>query len=492
VRNAVGSIREGGGTDIMAGVQAMADVLPGEPSQTKHAILLTDGGADPTGIPQLVERLFTEEGVTLSTIGVGRDAADFLDDLAALGGGRYHFAADPSQVPQIYAEETSLATRAYIVEETFFPDLVKSSRILEGITAVPALYGYVATSARNNANLILQSDKTDPILAEWKYGLGTVVAFTSDATGRWAKEWVQWEQFTEFWLNVVSFAESQPVTSQAGFTIQNNGETAILQIDARDEQSGGYLNGQILTANILSPTGEKFTVQLRQTAPGRYTGEFVPGNEGSYQISVTAGSGETLQRITNFGWVYGYSPEYAQLEADPNALLRVAASANGRIAGPEAATIFAHTLTAPGIRQPLWPVLLAIALFLLPFDIAIRRLVITRRDLIQLREWLFRPLRPSPEPVAAARSERMETLLTVRERASSDRRKPGGQRNPSTPGSQKPTDDAQKPALVLPPQSPAADTRHKPANRPEEKTPEKPGRGDSVSELLKNKRIKKP
>lgn len=490
VRNAVGSIREGGGTDILAGVQAMARVLPGEPSQTKHAILLTDGGADPTGIPELVEDLFGNEGVTLSTIGVGRDAASFLDDLAQIGGGRYHYAANPSQIPQIYAEETSLATRAYIVEETFFPTLVTSSPILEEISALPALYGYVATSARANSQTILQSAQEDPILAEWNYGLGKVVAFTSDATGRWAKEWVKWDGFARFWLNAVSFVENQPVASQANATVLENGETAVLQVDVRDDQSGGYLNSEEMTATILNPDGSKQTIQLQQTAPGRYVSEFLPTNEGSYQITVTTRRGEDVQRVANFGWVYGYSPEYGQLEPDPDALLRVAAAADGRLlVSADPATLFAHTLDAPGVRQPLWPLLLAVALFLLPFDIAIRRLVITRRDLALLGQWILRPLRRKEAPSPVVRSEQMENLINVRQRIQSGQNHPGWKsRTDGKPATQA----SEKPPLVLTKPPSQITKPGQVQSMPEKKVEGQPEREDSVGKLLKSKRTKKP
>ena len=96
VANAIGGIQIGGGTDIYAGLLAMSKVLPNDPAKVKHVILLTDGGADITGIPELVEKLYKENGITLSTVGVGNDAAPFLKDLAALGGGRYHFTNNAS------------------------------------------------------------------------------------------------------------------------------------------------------------------------------------------------------------------------------------------------------------------------------------------------------------------------------------------------------------------------------------------------------------
>src|SRR5512138_1481838 len=81
VIGAIGTIRADGGTDILAGLQAMANVLPNDPAKVKHVILLTDGGADPAGIPALVQRLYQENGITLSTVGVGNDAAPYLEQL---------------------------------------------------------------------------------------------------------------------------------------------------------------------------------------------------------------------------------------------------------------------------------------------------------------------------------------------------------------------------------------------------------------------------
>src|SRR4029453_17867344 len=38
----------------------------------------------------------------------------------------------------------------------------------------------------------------DPLLAQWQYGLGRSVAWTSDSTGRWAADWVGWNGFNRF------------------------------------------------------------------------------------------------------------------------------------------------------------------------------------------------------------------------------------------------------------------------------------------------------
>ena len=426
VAAAIGSIREGGGTDIMAGVQAMSKVLPGDPAKVKHVILLTDGGADPAGIPELVKKLNAENGITLSTVGVGQDAAPFLKDLAALGGGRYHFAANPASIPSIFTEETTLATRAYIVEETFFPKLVNSSPILGGITTIPQTYGYVATSAKELAQVILKSEKDDPILATWQYGLGRSVAFTSDATGRWGRDWVAWPNYASFWAQAVRYTlgDSSNTALEMKVVLDDTSKQAHLTLDARS-RSGGFLNGYQIKANVVGPGGETQAVTLRQIAPGRYEAYFDPKEQGVYLLRFdgqpeNGGTGQSFAQ-TN-GWTLSYSPEYRRIESDPDLLLRLATSTGGKLATAKPADVFLHNLQATSAASyPLWPWLLLLAAILLPLDVASRRLILTRQDWSRFGEALKTRLTRKPA-APVAQSAQMNSLLQAKERVREGRK----------------------------------------------------------------------
>jgi Mg-chelatase subunit ChlD len=417
--NAIGSIQIGGGTDIYAGLLAMSKVLPDDPSKTKHVILLTDGGADITDIPELVKKLYEENGITLSTVGVGNDAAPFLDDLAAIGGGRYHFTNNAGNIATIFTEETTLATRAYIVEESFFPTLVNSSPILANITEVPQLHGYVASSAKDLAQVILQSDKGDPILAAWQFGLGKSVAFTSDATGRWARDWARSEIFPTFWVQAVRYTINDSLNSALQMSIESQGEKANITLDARD-RTGGFLNGYQVEASIVAPNGEAQTVTFTQVAPGRYESTFTPTEQGVYLIhfSGKTDSGNTSASFAETtGWALSYSPEYQRIESDPDLLLRLSALANGQVASPLPSDVFTHDLKATRASQPIAPLLLLIAAVLLPFDVAVRRLIITKTDLIRLRDWVKQKTalrRAQGEP--AQTTPQMEALFSAKSR----------------------------------------------------------------------------
>lgn len=453
VKSAIGSIRIGGGTDILAGLQAMAKVLPNDPAKVKHVILLTDGGADPTGIPELVTRLYTENGITLSTVAVGRDAAPFLKDLAELGSGRYHFTTDPSSIPSIFTEETTLATRAYIEEGLFSPELVNASPILSGLESLPPLYGYVASSPKELARVILAAggtgnNRNDPILAAWQHGLGRSVAFTSDATGRWGRDWVSWENYAAFWAQAARYVLGEMNAARLQMDVTLRGETARLTLEARGAGSD-FLNGYQVTANVVAPEGETQTITLRQTAPGRYEAEFRPAEQGVYLFRFN-GEGESGAFAETLGWALPYSPEYRDINPNPDLLARIAALTGGEIASADPAEVFTHDLPASRASRPAWPWLVALAAILLPFDVAARRLILTRQDFTRAREMIqarFAFQKPVKEKITVS-TPSMEALRKAKQRSQTEAGPTPAPTPPQTPTP--PIITAKSPASEMP------------------------------------------
>src|SRR5690606_5784146 len=157
---------------------AVSRVYPNDPSQLRHIVLLTDGGASEQGIPELVTEMYEEHEITLSVIaitGENEQYGQWIEDLPERAGGRFHHAFNADTIPEIFTEETIIASRAYIIEHEFAPTQTGSSPILSGITAVPPLYGYIGSSMKPAAQQILATDEGDPLLAAWQYGLGRSV-----------------------------------------------------------------------------------------------------------------------------------------------------------------------------------------------------------------------------------------------------------------------------------------------------------------------------
>ena len=285
----------------------------------------------------------------------------------------------------------------------------------QGFQPVPICNGYIATTERDTAQVLLRAPQSfnDPILAVWQYGLGRSIAFTSDATGRWASDWVTWGDFSRFWGQVVNYS----ITESAGNNIETrvtmiDGQ-AYIEVDARAED-GSFLNNLLLQASILDPNGTSQTIMLQQSAPATYSAVFSPSIEGSYYLAINGGgevAGETLSFNELTGWVMSYSPEYAQNEANEALLSDIALLTGGSNLAETPSASFLSTQAPRTAAAPVWQWLVLAAMLLFPLDIALRRVIITRRDIARFRVWV-QGGNPESSP-----EERLSNLFAARDRA---------------------------------------------------------------------------
>jgi uncharacterized membrane protein len=474
----VATLRSGGGTDILAGMQLAGDAMQNEPSPRKHIILLTDGGASPQGLVELTGTLNNDFDVTTSVIAIGGGSAMFLDDMALAGGGNYHATESIESIPAIFAQETVLATRSYIIENQFIPALTAINPIMDGIPAAPPLLGYVAATAKQTAQVILRTPDAfnDPILASWQYGLGRAVAFTSDATARWSSNWVGWDDFARFWSQAVRWTMTETASNNVEAQVVMEGEQARLVVDAREED-GSFRNGLVLRSSLVSPDGTATTLPLQQVAPGRYEAVFDPASEGAYFLNVVD---DQNSRLGLTGWVMSYSPEYRTNSA--SIFPDIAALTNGKSLAGDPAGVFTHDLQAQASLTPVAPLLLLIALLLLPFDVAVRRLLVTRSDLVRLRNTLTQ----RGAVITQEQSERLASLMDAkaRARAQTDAEPTG---NPASTASvlrsRRPT---RQPAPSAPPSTPPSGDQ--PRTSPTPIAPAQPSESNIAEQLLKRRK----
>lgn len=479
----------GGGINVRTGLQAAAEAVSGSDNQVKHIIVLADGADsnEQNGVPELIDALVAEGvTVTMVSIGQGKDV-NWLRSMAQRGGGRFHLTEAAANLPQIFTQETTAIQRSYLIEERFFPSQAGRSPILSGLNAVPPLYGYVGTSSKATAQVVLETHLGDPLLAVWQYGLGRAVAWTSDASGRWGTDWVRWAGFPTFWAQTVRWSISPGRDSTVETVVQFAEESARLVVDARGTD-GALLNDLTMEANVVAPDGAVLPVTLAQTAPGRYETEFTPETEGAYLVRVsgyTAGEEEATVAQTT-GWVLGYSPEYQQLGTNLDLLKTVADLAGGENLQDNVAGVFAHTLEAEPTTRPIWPWLTLMAVLLLPLDVALRRLVISRRDIDRAWAATFGRLRPARPEFIPERPQQVSRLFAAKKRASTTR--------PETPPVSQSV-DLEPPAhsSTSLPESPAETPA--PSARPEAETPaappaspaEPPSPGSLAARLLKKR-----
>ncbi len=382
----IAGIRADGQTNIFAGLDQAVTSLEGATATRRHIILLTDGWSSSGQYDAILAKM-KAAGITLSTVGAGGGSNPFLEGLAKQGGGRFYEATNPNSIPDIFLKETQQVSGQQIVEETFFPIQTSSSPILRGLDAgLPQLRGYNGTTIKSAAQSVLVTARDDPLLASWQYGLGRSVAWTSDSTGRWAKDWVGWSGFNRFFNQMVSWTFPGEETGGIEATFETTGGKTSLHVESVGAD-GSPRDFYATSASIVGPDLEPATVSLVQVAPGVYEAPLGEIEPGAYAVRVTQTRPGSSPLGRTVGLVAQTAAEYRQLGANEPFLASLRAATGGSVIAT-ALDPWRHDLTATDRFTDLWPLLLVLALLLWPLDIALRRMSLGRRELVAARGWV--------------------------------------------------------------------------------------------------------
>jgi Ca-activated chloride channel homolog len=369
----ISRIESGGGTTMYPAMEKAFEILQETHARLKHVIILTDGVSQPGDFTGLAQAM-AQAKITLSTVAVGSDSdTAILEEIAKTGQGRYYLTEDPASIPQIFAKETVTASKSAIDEQPFVPQVIRATQALKGIDLenAPFLLGYVMTRPKPTCEVILATEKGDPLLVWWRYGLGMTVAFTSDAKSRWAAEWLTWPGYSKFWAQLVRNTMRKSDAKGVAVQVEQRGGKATITLDAVDP-SGRYLNQAEAEMTVIDPQLGSRKVPLAQTAPGRYVASLDVVKSGAYHLELTQKkNGQVLYRQSR-GLSVGYSDEL-RLRPTNETLLRQIAQASGGTYQPSAAAIFAPTSRTAHRPTPLWPWLLSLAALLLVLDVFLRR-----------------------------------------------------------------------------------------------------------------------
>ncbi len=367
IQDMIGTIRPGGGTAFYSALSQALDAQMEAQAQLKHVIFLTDGEASDGGHEALVQQM-AENGITFTTVAVGRDAnAKLLAKLAALGGGRTYVTTEFDDIPKVFTKETYLATQSYAQNRTFFP-AIWSDSALTRYDGFPSLDGYLATTGKPLTTIEMATDREDPLLAWWQYGAGRVMAWTSDLQGAWTHDFLLWNQSASFFAGII--AHILPAEAGEGeLSLTRQGSTVKLRYTVEGEDTG--LSTE---AMVLAPDGTTERAVLSITAPGVFEGAISAAQEGAYAVRIEQKQGDELFRTLETGLTVGYSEEYDLRAADGKALLeKIARETGGRLL-TENTSLFAERGTRMREKQDITPMLMWIAIILFVLDVAQRRL----------------------------------------------------------------------------------------------------------------------
>jgi len=392
IHHAIATIKAGGGTDGYPALKESYQILFDRPALLKHVIFLSDGQMTRGDFAGLLRRM-AKDKITVSTVAIGKDAdVQLMVDIAKWGKGRFYYTEDSQTIPRIFTLETQLASKASLVEQPFKPQLTAPSHeAMQDINwkTVPPLGGYVATTVKQNAELVLMSHQEDPVLATWRYGLGRAAAFTSDAKAKWGVLWLRWGEFNKFWAQLTRWTLRSGSRSDTTAIVQRIDQTGEVVVDAVDGK-GDFINFLDSQLGVVAPSRERSVVDLEQIGPGRYRGRFPAPQEGVYLVGMAQRKAERVVGSQLAGLVVPYAQELRDLGVDET-LLRELAELTGGSSLQEPADSFLKARRRSRIAVEIWPWLVGfVALMLVP-DIALRR--VGPGGLARLSGWLSRKMR---------------------------------------------------------------------------------------------------
>jgi uncharacterized membrane protein len=267
------------------------------PAGRKHVIVLTDGKLPDPGAHYFdILKQMRFVGITVSTIMVGNEVDDgFLAQMAQAGGGAFYQTDDPTNLPKVFLSDVKVASG----ERTLREDSEQSVRpgpdpiISTSIQSYPSLRGFVQTGEIERAQtelLVRDSAGLHPLLASWNIGGGRVIAFTSDANGRWSSNWIRWERIQEFWSEIIESsrrADSNSNHKRIEFDLRTwvEGGTCVVDVALFSDIGRRSFYGEVTT-----PDGSTQSVEFVAEKPGHYRGRLARITAGTYRARLKLGA----------------------------------------------------------------------------------------------------------------------------------------------------------------------------------------------------------
>ena len=376
----ISSLQADGGTDLFKAMVEAYRSLSAKDAAVKHVLVLSDGLTDQGDFSALVKRM-TGDGITVSTVSVGRDAdLPLMAKIARDGKGRGYLTIDPRTIPQIFTTETLLISQDLLVEKIVQPKLMLTGGSMEGLSqkGIPAVRGYVLTHPKPLSKVLMKVED-DPLLVSWRYGLGRVVAYTSDLSGRWGRDWVRWEGFPQWASQLARSVMKRVSENRVRTEFRQDGEEVDAQVDFVSAQ-GRFINQLSLRGILTGPDRTTRQRAFRQVAPGRYEARFSTPQRGIYLLTIyDQGEKENEpSAAVTVPFISPYPKEYREVKPNMALLSRLAEETGGEILDPHSFKEGLKRLFTPEgdygrSAQETWWALAGLGLFFFLADLALRR-----------------------------------------------------------------------------------------------------------------------
>ncbi|MCP4918882.1 MAG: VWA domain-containing protein [Proteobacteria bacterium] len=373
ILEAVGTLRVQGGTNMYPALEEAFDALAATDALVKHIILLTDGRSA-TRFDQhlhLMERISASR-VTVSTVALSQEAAvEELGKVAETGRGRAWVTDSFDDLPKIFVDETMTLLRKNAVAADETVRAMPGSPLAGTVdwTEAPVLSGHNEARPKPTASLgLVMGDRSRPLLASWRYGLGSATVFTSELGAGWGGRWLEWKGLGGWLEALVEAIRLRPPDETLWLTL-DAGQDATIGLTVLDAL-GVPREGLTPLARVRGAAGE-VDVPLSEQVPGYYVGHAAWDDALLVSVSVPAGPGTPAGTIR--GQVGPPPPlELSGALLDLTQLEAIARASGGRVL-PDPEQLLIEGVRTRRDSHEHWPWLTWLGLGLFLLDIGIRR-----------------------------------------------------------------------------------------------------------------------
>lgn len=391
IKQAINRLTFGDMTDWTPALQTLLAGMEKADAGQKHCILISDGDPMMPSTTLLDKFKNASPPISITTVAIachGIQDQTAMERIARYTGGRFYNVkpGQENKVPEIFMKEAITVHRPLIREgKAFNPKLSGlAAETFAGITALPAVTGYIRTAEKGGLALVtLRNDEDEPLMAQWNHGLGRSIVFSSDTGGRWAQQWPAWGQYAAFWSQHIRWV-MRPTNSAISMRVtpETKGDETLILVEAttRDGERVPFVNFQ---GRLASPDGTADQdIVLREIGPGRYEGRVKTEAAGtfiaSFRYKVPRGDGgAAYEGSVSAAINKPYADEYRTLKDNIALLLQIRDKTGGSsitVGDPAKADLWnRESLTFPVSARPIWLFVASLGIGLFLVDVALRR-----------------------------------------------------------------------------------------------------------------------
>ncbi|MFT3789045.1 MAG: VWA domain-containing protein [Tepidisphaeraceae bacterium] len=295
LNRALDRLAASGGTVILPALEEAFFALKNVRTRTRHILVLTDGGVE-TGPFETVVRRMADNGMTVSTVLVGPGQhSEFLSNLAEWGNGRFYQAPNHFNVPEVIVKQPQTNVVPPFVETPSMLSTPTSARSAWTAsidwTTLPPIEGYLRVEAKPSAEVLVQSERGDPVVTQWRWAAGRVAVLSTAPGTAWVQQLVAQPAGSAF---VSSLVRSVAPTALSDISVAAEHSPAGLAVTL-SARPGASMPAEAIDVRLAgAQAGSKVTRRVDSDSSSRSTYTFADLPSDTYAVQVNDASGKSI------------------------------------------------------------------------------------------------------------------------------------------------------------------------------------------------------